>query len=436
MAKPIVAIVGRPNVGKSTLFNRIAKGRIAIVESQPGVTRDRIYDDVEWLNKVFTLIDTGGIDTGKDTITKHVRQQAEIAIEQADVIIFVVDGRLGLTGADMEIAQILRKTAKPIIVCVNKVENFDNSIQMASEFYCLGLDDPITISAEHGQGIGDLLDKTVATFPNNEEEQDEDILKIAIIGRPNVGKSQLVNTYLGEQRVIVSDIAGTTRDAIDTYITYNDQKYLLIDTAGLRRKSRVTKEIERYSVIRTLRAVDRCDIAFVLIDATEGLTEQDKKIAGYAHENGKSSILVVNKWDLVKKDKNTMRNFELDVRTELQFLAYAPIIFISALTGKRVDKLLATAQEVAEYRSLRISTGRLNEIIQDAVAINQPPSDKGVRLKIYYITQAQVNPPVFLIYVNNKHLMHFSYLRYLENRLRSEFGFIGSPIHLIIKERK
>lgn len=436
MAKPIVAIVGKPNVGKSTLFNRIARERIAIVQDQPGVTRDRLYCDVEWLNHHFTLVDTGGIDTGEDTITRQVRQQAEIAMEQADVIVFVVDGRNGLTGADEEIAQLLRRADKEVILCVNKVDDQLTGEALIWEFYSLGLGDPIPVSAEHGRNIGDLLDVIIEAIPDDLDTDEEDRLKIAIVGRPNVGKSSLINQFLGENRVIVSEIAGTTRDAIDTYFTHEDQKYLLIDTAGLRRRSRIEEEVERYSVIRTLRAVDRCDIALIMLDATEGLTEQDKKIAGYAHENGKGIIIVVNKWDLVEKATNTMRDFEMDVREGMQFLSYAPVVFISALTGRRVNQVLDVAKEVAEYQNLRISTGKLNGIIQDAVAINQPPSDKGVRLRIYYATQAQVKPPVFLIYVNKKDLMHFSYLRYLENRLREEYQFIGTPIILSVKERQ
>ncbi len=435
MAKPIVAIVGRPNVGKSTLFNRIARERIAIVEGQPGVTRDRLYCEVEWLNKHFTLIDTGGIDTAEDSITKQVRQQAQIAIEQADVIVFVVDGRAGLTGADQEVGVLLRKNRKQVILCVNKVEDHSTSIEMSVEFYVLGLGEPITISAEHGRNIGDLLDRIIEKFPRDAEVEEEDFLKVAIVGRPNVGKSSLVNRFLGEQRVIVSDIAGTTRDAIDTPFTWNDTKFLLIDTAGLRRRKSIEEDLERYSVIRTLRAIDRSSITVVMIDADEGLTEQDKKIAGYAHEKGKGVLLVVNKWDLVEKETNTMRDFELDIREDVPFLAYAPVLFISVLTGKRTEQVLETVLHASEQRSMRISTGKLNEIIQDAVAMNQAPSDKGLRLKIYYATQAQVNPPVFLLYVNKKDLMHFSYARYLENRLREQFGFVGTPIILSVKER-
>ncbi len=436
MAKPIVAIVGRPNVGKSTLFNRIAKERIAIVQGEPGVTRDRIYTDVEWLSRPFTLIDTGGIDVAADIITQQVREQAEIAIEQADVIIFVVDGRAGLLGGDEEVAQMLRRTEKQVILCVNKVEDYAMGLSMAAEFYALGLGEPLTISAEHGRGIGDLLDQVLSVLPEIEDVVDDDTIKIAIVGRPNVGKSSLVNQFAGKQRVIVTNIPGTTRDAIDTYFTYQEQNYLIIDTAGMRRKGRIDEHVERYSVIRALRAIDRCDVAFIMLDATEGLTEQDKKIAGYVHESGKGSIIVVNKWDLVDKDTNTMRDFEQDLRSNLQFLSYAPVSFISALTGRRIHQLLETADQVVEQRSLRISTGRLNEIIRDAVALNQPPSDKGVRLKIYYATQAQVNPPVFLIYVNKRDLMHFSYERYLENRLRREYGFVGTPVILSVKERQ
>lgn len=436
MAKPIVAIVGKPNVGKSTLFNRIARQRIAIVQDEPGVTRDRLYCDVEWLNNHFTLIDTGGIDIGEDIITRQVREQAQIAIEEADVIVFVVDGREGLTAADEDVANVLRKTDKKVILCVNKIDDHLAAEAHVWEFYALGLGDPVAVSAEHGRNIGDLLDQIVVALPKISETEDEDLLKLAIVGRPNVGKSSLVNKFLGENRVIVSDIPGTTRDAIDTYFTRGEQKYLLIDTAGLRRRKKIEEEVERYSVIRTLRAIDRSDIAILMLDATEGLTEQDKKIAGYAHEGGKGMIIVVNKWDLVEKDSNTMRDFEQEIRAGLQFLSYAPIVFISALTGQRVHQVLDLADQVSEYQNLRISTGRLNTLIQDAVAMNQAPSDKGVRLKIYYVTQAQVKPPVFLIYVNYKELMHFSYLRYLENQIREEYEFIGTPIILSVKERQ
>ncbi|HKM17640.1 MAG: ribosome biogenesis GTPase Der [Firmicutes bacterium] len=434
MAKPIAAIVGRTNVGKSTLFNRIARERIAIVHDQPGVTRDRIYCEVEWLTKEFILVDTGGIETGEDTITRQIRVQAEMAIEEADVIIFVVDGREGLTAADEEIAQQLRKASKKVILCVNKVEDFTLSPAIAADFWALGLGEPVTVSAEHGMGIGDLLDHVVADFPDSDPKVDP-ALKIAVTGRPNVGKSTLINQFVGEQRVIVSDVPGTTRDAIDTSFTYNGQEFILIDTAGMRRKKKVESGVEHYSVLRALRAIDRSDIVFLMLDAQEGVTEQDQRIAGYIHENGKGCAIIVNKWDLVKKETNTMREYEQEILAKLQFLSYAPVEFISALTGKRVHKLIDLAISIAGQRSLRIPTGRLNEIIQDAVAMHQPPSDKGVRLKVFYAVQVQVNPPVFLIYVNHSQLMHFSYLRYLENCLRAEYGFQGTPIILSVKER-
>lgn len=436
MSKPIVAIVGRPNVGKSTLFNRITRQRTAIVEGQPGVTRDRIYGEAEWLNKNFTLIDTGGIDSEDDVITRQVRLQAMVAVEQADVIIFVVDGRAGLTGIDEEIAEILRRHKKPVILTVNKVESQAQSWEAAVDFYRLGLGEPLLISAEHARNIGDLLDQVIVHFSEEADLGSDESLKIAIVGRPNVGKSSLVNKLLGEERVIVSEIAGTTRDAIDTKLTYGEQDLTLIDTAGLRRRSKVDEDLEYYSVMRTLGAVERSDVTVVMIDGTEGLTEQDKKIAGYAHEKGRGIIIAVNKWDLVPKETNTMRDFERGLRDELQFLSYAPIVFISALTGQRIHQLLDMALDVNEARSMRISTGRFNEILQDAIAMNQPPSDKGVRLKIFYGSQVQVNPPVFVLHVNRKDLMHFSYERYLENRIRQEYGFMGTRIMLISKERE
>lgn len=435
MSKPIVAIVGRPNVGKSTLFNRITRGRAAIVEGQPGVTRDRIYGETEWLNKYFTLIDTGGIDSEDDVITRQVRLQAMVAVEQADVIIFVVDGRAGLTGIDEEIGDILRRHNKPVILCVNKVESVDSAWEAAIDFYSLGLGEPILVSAEHARNLGDLLDAVVEHFPADAVLDVDESLKIAIVGRPNVGKSSLVNKILGEERVIVSDVAGTTRDAIDTKFTYKDRVLTLIDTAGLRRRSKVEEDLEYYSVVRTLSAVERSDVTVVMIDGTEGLTEQDKKIAGYAHEKGRGIIVAVNKWDLVEKETNTMRDFERALRDGLQFLSYAPIMFISAMTGQRVHQLLDLSLDVNEARSMRISTGRFNEILQDAMALNQPPSDKGVRLKIFYGSQVQVNPPVFVLHVNRKDLLHFSYERYLENRIRQEYGFMGTPIMLVAKER-
>lgn len=435
MAKPIVAIVGRPNVGKSTLFNRISRARVAIVEAEPGVTRDRLYLQAEWLDRPFTLVDTGGIDIGEDDMAREVRRQAAIAIAEADVIIFVVDGRAGLTPADEDVAEILRKANKRVIVCVNKIDEFGRLADGIFEFYRLGLGEPIAVSAEHGLNIGDLLDEAVASFPVEADEEASDILKVSVVGRPNVGKSSLINRFLNQERVIVSETAGTTRDAIDTMFIRNGREYLLIDTAGLRRKRSVEPGVERYSVIRTLRAVDRSDVAIVLLDGAEGVAEQDKKIAGYAHESGKAVVLAVNKWDLVHKETNTMRDFERRLRGELKFLHYAPVTFISALTGSRLNELLDLVDYAAEQRSLRIPTGRLNEVIQEAVAVNQPPSDKGVRLKVFYAVQAQVNPPVFLIYVNHRRLMHFAYLRYLENSLRNAFGFVGTPLILSVKER-
>ncbi|MCK9525025.1 MAG: ribosome biogenesis GTPase Der [Limnochordia bacterium] len=435
MSKPIVAIVGRPNVGKSTLFNRITRARTAIVEGQPGVTRDRIYGAGEWLNKHFTLIDTGGIDSENDVITRQVRLQAMVALEQADVVIFLVDGRTGLTGIDEEIADILRRSQKPVILVANKVESSLNAWEAAIDFFRLGIGEPILISAEHGQNIGDLLDAVVESFPEDADLTEDDSLKIAIVGRPNVGKSSLVNKLLGEERVIVSEIAGTTRDAVDTKFTYQDQQLTLIDTAGLRRRSKIEEDLEYYSVVRTLAAVERSDITVVMIDGVEGLTEQDKKIAGYAHEKSRGIIIAVNKWDLVPKETNTMRDFERTLREGLQFLSYAPIVFISAMTGQRLTNLLDLSMDVHEARHMRISTGRFNEILQDAMAMNQPPSDKGVRLRIFYGSQVQVNPPVFVLHVNRKDLMHFSYQRYLENRIRQEYGFMGTPIMLITKER-
>lgn len=435
MSKPIVAIVGRPNVGKSTLFNRIIRARTAIVEGRPGITRDRIYGEAEWLNQYFTLIDTGGIAWEDDIITTEVRWQAMLAVEQADVIIFVVDGRSGLTATDEEIGQILRRHKKPVVLCVNKVEDAKDHWDFAADFYGLSLGEPILVSAEHGRNIGDLLDQVIEHFPEGADTEEDDSLKIAIVGRPNVGKSSLVNKILGEQRVIVTDIPGTTRDAVDTKFTYEDQEITLIDTAGLRRRGRISENVEYYSVVRTLGAVDRSDVTVVMIDGVEGLTEQDKRIAGYAHERGRGIIVAVNKWDLVPKESNTMRDYELAILEGMQFLSYAPVIFISALTGQRVHRLLELANAVNESRSMRIATGRFNQILRDAIAINQPPSDKGVPLKIFYGSQVQVKPPVFVLYVNRKDLLHFSYARYLENRIRQEYGFVGSPIMLVAKER-
>ncbi|KAB3538557.1 ribosome biogenesis GTPase Der [Alkaliphilus pronyensis] len=437
MAKPVVAIVGRPNVGKSTLFNRVAGKRISIVEDYPGVTRDRIYTEAEWLNNVFTLIDTGGIEPeSKETILAQMRRQAEIAIETADVIIFLVDGREGLTGTDREVASMLRKAKKPVILTINKVDTLEHS-PYYYDFFELGMNEPIEISSSSALNIGDLLDAVVAHFPDDKGNKEEDeMIKVAIIGKPNVGKSSIINYILGEDRVIVSDIAGTTRDAIDTPFTDGEDKYLLIDTAGVRRKSKIKENIERYSVIRSFTAVDRADVCLLVIDATEGVTEQDKKIAGYSHENGKGMVIVINKWDIIQKETNTMKEFTKTVRNELAYLDYAPILFVSALSGQRMEKILDTVKFVANQNALRIPTGGLNEIIGEAVLLNQPPSDKGKRLKIFYATQAAVKPPTFILFVNDKELMHFSYLRYIENQIRQSYGFEGTPIRFILRERE
>lgn len=437
MAKPIVAIVGRPNVGKSTLFNRLAGKRISIVEDTPGVTRDRIFAESEWLNKHFTMIDTGGIEpASNDQILKQMRRQAEMAIEMADVILLLVDGIQGLTATDREVAQMLFKANKRVLLVVNKVDTNDMP-DTFYEFYELGLGEPNVISASQGLGLGDLLDEVVALFPTGKStEADEDVIKVAFIGKPNVGKSSLVNRLLGEDRVIVSNVPGTTRDAIDTSFEVDGRKYVFIDTAGLRKKKKIEDEsIERYSVIRTLAAVERADLCLVMIDATVGLTEQDKKIAGFAHENGKGAIIVVNKWDLVEKDSKTYLNFERDLRTGLAFMSYAPIVYISALTGQRTHKMLDAINEVYDTRKIRVKTGVLNDIIGDAILMNQPPSDKGKRLKIFYATQGSTEPPHFIIFVNDKELMHFSYQRYLENQIRSHFGFKGTPVWFTCRER-
>ncbi|AHF07279.1 ribosome biogenesis GTPase Der [Desulfitobacterium metallireducens] len=436
MSKPVVAIVGRPNVGKSTLFNRLAGGLVAIVEDRPGVTRDRLYRDSEWLGRKFTIIDTGGIEFRNEqtSIPTQMRKQAEIAIEEADVIVLVVDAQLELTPDDEMIAQTLRRSRKPVVVAANKIESFANA--ELSELYRLGLGEPIPISAVHGMNIGDLLDEVLTHFPSQEEEEyDPDIIKIAAIGRPNVGKSSLVNSLLGEERVIVSNVPGTTRDAIDTAFEHEGKHYILIDTAGMRRKGRIDELTERYSVSRSLRAVDRCDVVLMLIEATEGVTEQDKKIAGYAHEAGKGIILVVNKWDLVDKDDKTMNRFENEIREELGFMRYAPTLFISAKTGQRVNRLLELVDFVAEQNSTRIATATLNTLVREWVHLNPPATDKGKRLKILYMTQVGVKPPTFVCFVNDADLMHFSYKRYLENQIRKSFGFEGSPIHLVIRQK-
>ena len=438
MSKPIVAIVGRPNVGKSTLFNVLAGEQISIVKDTPGVTRDRIYADVNWLDHYFTLIDTGGIEPEtNDVLLKFMREQAEIAIETADVIMFLVDVRQGLVDADFKVADMLRRSHKPIVLVVNKVDNFEKFMPDVYEFYNLGLGDPQPISSSSRLGLGDMLDEVVKHFDESSKDDVEDERpRIAIIGKPNAGKSSIINKLLGEERVIVSDIAGTTRDAIDTEVVRNGNEYVFIDTAGLRRKSKVKEDLERYSIIRTVSAVERCNVAVLVIDATEGVTEQDAKIAGIAHERGKGMIIAVNKWDAVEKNDKTIYRFTEDIRDVLSFAPYAELIFISAKTGQRLPKLFETIDAVIENHSLRIATGVLNEIVSEAVAMQQPPSDKGKRLKIYYVTQVSVKPPTFVIFVNDKELMHFSYTRYLENRIRDTFGFRGTPLKFIIRERK
>lgn len=434
--KPIVAIVGRPNVGKSTLVNRLAGKKVSIVKDTPGVTRDRIYAESEWLNRQFTIIDTGGIEPKTDNmLLKYMREQAMTAIETADVIIFVTDGRVGLTDADAEVGQMLRRSGKPVVIAVNKLDNMKD-VSAIYEFYELGLGEPYPISAEQMQGVGDVLDEVISYFPEeNPEEEDEEILKIAVIGKPNTGKSSLINRLLGEDRVIVSDIAGTTRDSVDTLVEYQERKYIFIDTAGIRRQSKVKETIERFSVIRSVAAVERCDIAIVMIDAQEGLTEQDAKIAGIAHDNGKGVIIAVNKWDAIEKNDKTMYRYLEDIDTVLSFMPYSQKMFISAKTGQRVNTLFDTIDMVAENQNMRVQTGVLNDILYDAMAMNQPPSDKGKRLKIFYMTQVSVKPPTFVIFVNDAELMHYSYKRYLENRLRDSFGFKGTPIRFIIRER-
>jgi len=438
MKKPMVAVVGRPNVGKSTLFNAFAGERISIVKDTPGVTRDRIYADITWLDYQFTLVDTGGIEPeSEDILLKAMREQAEIAIEMADVILFLTDVRDGLTASDEACAEMLRRSKKPVLLCVNKVDNFDKFLSDTYEFYQLGLGDPYPISASSKLGFGELLDAIVAHFPEVKgEEVEDDRPRIAIIGKPNVGKSSMINKLLGEDRLIVSDIAGTTRDAVDTVVKHNGQEYVFIDTAGLRRKSKIKDEIERYSVIRTVAAVERCDVAVLLIDASEGVTDQDAKIAGIAHEAGKGMVIMVNKWDLIEKDDRTMNKFKKDIQTKLSFMPYAELMFVSALTGQRLIKLFDVLDMVMSYCSMRITTGVINEILSRATAEVEPPQDKGKRLRLYYMTQVSVKPPTFVIFVNDKELAHFSYLRYLENKLREAFLFKGTPIRLIIRERK
>ncbi len=438
MSKPIVAIVGRPNVGKSTLFNALAGEMISIVKDTPGVTRDRIYADINWLDTSFTLIDTGGIEPdSSDIILSQMREQASIAIDTADVIIFITDVRQGLVDSDSKVADMLRRSKKPVILVVNKVDNFEKLMPDVYEFYNLGIGEPVPISATSKLGIGDMLDEVVKHFHYDEEaEEDDERPRIAIIGKPNVGKSSLINKLLGENRLIVSNIAGTTRDAVDTEVTWNEKQYVFIDTAGLRRKSKIKEELERYSIIRAVTAVEKCDVAIIMIDAVEGVTEQDAKIAGIAHERGKGIIIAVNKWDAIEKNDKTIYEYTNDVKNTLSFMQYAEILFISAMTGQRLNKLFDLIDVVIENHSLRISTGVLNEILSEAVALQQPPSDKGKRLRLYYMTQVSVKPPTFVIFVNDKQLMHFSYQRYIENRIRDAFGFKGTPIRIIIRERK
>ena len=438
MSKPIVAIVGRPNVGKSTLFNALAGKKISIVKDTPGVTRDRIHADVDWLDHKFTMIDTGGIEPdSNDIILSQMREQAQIAIDTADVIIFMTDVKQGLVDSDAKVADMLRRSHKPVILVVNKVDNFNKMMADVYEFYNLGIGDPIPISASQRSGLGDMLDKVVSYFADlNLEQEEDDRPRIAIVGKPNVGKSSIINKITGESRVIVSNIAGTTRDAIDTDVKWNGKDYVFIDTAGLRRKSKVKEEIERYSIIRTVTAVERADVVIIVIDAVEGVTEQDAKIAGIAHENGKGIIIAVNKWDAIEKNDKTVYEYTNKVRDILSFMPYAEIMFISAKTGQRLPKLFDMIDFVIANHAMRIETGVVNEIMAEAFALQQPPSDKGKRLKLYYITQVSVKPPTFVIFVNDKQLMHFSYTRYIENKIREAFGFKGTPLRFIIRERK
>ena len=438
MSKPIVAIVGRPNVGKSTLFNALAGEMISIVKDTPGVTRDRIYADVTWLNYAFTIVDTGGIEPDtKDIILSQMREQAEIAMAAADVILFLVDVRQGLVDADFKVADMLRRSGKPIVLVVNKVDHFDKYMPDVYEFYNLGIGDPHPVSATSKLGIGDMLDAVLEVIDMDKLDDEEDRrTKVAIVGKPNVGKSSLINNLLGENRVIVSDVAGTTRDAVDTEITYNDTEYIFIDTAGLRRKSRIKENIERYSIIRTVAAIERSDVVILMIDAVEGVTEQDAKIAGIAHDRGRGLIIAVNKWDAIEKDNSTVKEYTKRVRDILSFVPYAEILFISAQTGQRTTKIFDLLEVVIQNHAMRIQTGVLNEILMEAVALHQPPSDRGKRLKLFYMTQVSTKPPTFVLFVNKKELMHFSYQRYIENRIRDTFGFAGTPIRIFIRERK
>ncbi|MCU0097101.1 ribosome-associated GTPase EngA [Bacillus sp. OR9] len=435
MPKPVIAIVGSPNVGKSTIFNRIVGERVSIVEDIPGITRDRIYSAGEWLNHEFNIIDTGGIDIGDEPFLTQIRQQAEVAIDEADVIIFMTNGRDGVTAADEEVAKILYRSKKPIVLAVNKVDNPEMRSDIY-DFYALGFGEPFPISGTHGLGLGDLLDEAAKHFPKIEEEAyDDETIRFSLIGRPNVGKSSLVNALLGQERVIVSNIAGTTRDAVDTPYSKDGQDYVIIDTAGMRKKGKVYESTEKYSVLRALRAIERSDVVLVVLDGEEGIIEQDKKIAGYAHDSGRAVIIVVNKWDAVKKDEKTMKAFEENIRAHFQFLEYAPIVFLSAKTKKRTQTLLPVINEVNESHSIRIQTNVLNDVIMDAVAMNPTPTHNGSRLKIFYATQVAVKPPTFVVFVNDTELMHFSYERFLKNRLREAFGFVGTPIHIIARAR-
>jgi GTPase len=436
MAKPVVAIVGRPNVGKSTIFNRIIGERLAIVEDKPGVTRDRIYGSGEWAGRPFSIIDTGGIEVSEeDEILKSVKMQAELAIDEADVIIFMADAKSGITPSDEEVAQLLYRSKKPVVLAVNKVDN-DERQDSIYEFYSLGFGDPYPLSGAHGLGVGDLLDKVVELLPEDEDEPyDEETIRVALIGRPNVGKSSLVNAILGEERVIVSNIAGTTRDAIDTPFEKDGQKYVLIDTAGMRKRGKVWENTEKWSVMRSMQAIERSDVVLVVINGEEGIIEQDKHVAGYAHEAGRAAVFVVNKWDAVEKDEKTMQQFTQKIRDHFLFMSYAPIVFLSALTKQRLQKLLPVVQQVAEAHAQRVATPLLNDVINDAILITPPPSDKGKRLRINYATQVAVKPPTFVVFVNDPELMHFSYERYLENKIRAAFGFEGTPIRLLSRKK-
>ncbi len=437
--KPVVAVVGRPNVGKSTFFNVMAGERLSIVKDTPGITRDRIYADVDWTGHDFTLIDTGGIEPdSNDIILSQMREQAQIAIDTADVIIFMTDVRQGLVDADSQVALMLRKSKKPVVLTVNKVDSFQKMQADVYEFYNLGLGEPFPISSAERTGLGDLLDKVISYFPegSDAEEEEDDSIRVAVVGKPNVGKSSIINKLIGENRVIVSDIAGTTRDAVDTRVKHNGKEYVFVDTAGLRRKNKIKEDLEHYMIIRTIGAVEKADVTVLVIDATEGVTEQDAKIAGIAHDRGKGMIIAVNKWDAVEKNDKTMNEFKKKIESILSFMPYAVIIFISALTGQRLPKLYDTIDTVAENNAMRVQTGVLNEIMSEAVVMQQPPTDKGKRLKLFYITQVSVKPPTFVIFVNDKELMHFSYTRYIENQIRNAFGFQGTPLKFIIRERK